>query len=407
MNKFLHWAASVSFISLLLVSCDSGSGGKPSMLEEINVTWKIDVDPLAAVYCKTSDLIDSNSIELIPLKTDSVNVLGRIDKVRFRNGKIVVADFNVSNSIFVFDSAGNFLNRIGNVGHGPGEYSRLSDFELNDSGIVLLADERRCEFYSLQGVFLREFSTSFYSFKFAAMPGNKYLFCPCYRENLNYFKSNDNFNFILTNSNGCVLSYGFPYNLNNINSETIPASESIASGQIIRGKNNYIAVGMMGNDTIYAGDKTGLFPFFALNFVNKKLPDTFFLSKGNFASKTFVYQNSATVDPQFFYSYDSLLAINYCYQNSLLAAVYNAKTGKTLNIRGLEIDCKGIPIQLPFLASDNDKIVSEFNMSTLYGIVYGKLGGYVKNVETDARIDYLLKTFTKNEFVITKFSLKS
>src|SRR5690606_8598239 len=65
---------------------------------------------------------------------------------------------NVQNFIFVYDLEGNFLNRIGGIGDGPGEYLEITDFTItNDDLVVFSNNSRKIIHYSSIGKFIKEF----------------------------------------------------------------------------------------------------------------------------------------------------------------------------------------------------------------------------------------------------------
>lgn len=75
--------------------------------------------------------------------TDS-SLIGKISKLEEFDNKLIILDSFIAKSIFVFDMDGHFLRRIGNLGEGPGEYSRISDFTIDrDNGNIYALDDNR------------------------------------------------------------------------------------------------------------------------------------------------------------------------------------------------------------------------------------------------------------------------
>ncbi len=69
-----------------------------------------------------------DSVYYIALETDKDNYIGHIDALLFTDSTIIIGDFNLTRSIFIFDHFGRFINKISNLGRGPQEFMSLLDF---------------------------------------------------------------------------------------------------------------------------------------------------------------------------------------------------------------------------------------------------------------------------------------
>lgn len=93
--------------------------------------------------CVTLDSVVSGRLKWIS-KIDYVNdryyVLGGVDR----------------GQLYVFDTNGNFLQNIGSIGHGPGEYVHASDFAIDTTNdrIAILVAPSKVLVYNLEGNFL-------------------------------------------------------------------------------------------------------------------------------------------------------------------------------------------------------------------------------------------------------------
>lgn len=93
--------------------------------------------------CVTLDSVVSGKLKWIS-KIDYVNdryyVLGGVDR----------------GQLYVFDTNGNFLQNIGSIGHGPGEYVHASDFAIDTTNdrIAILVAPSKVLVYNLEGNFL-------------------------------------------------------------------------------------------------------------------------------------------------------------------------------------------------------------------------------------------------------------
>lgn len=91
---------------------------------------------------KTSDLI--SEIDFVKLETNSSSHFGKIDQIMIYNNKIYILDsYPGPPSVFVFSIDGKFINKIMNVGNGPGEYLSADCFGIDkNKGLILLLDRQ-------------------------------------------------------------------------------------------------------------------------------------------------------------------------------------------------------------------------------------------------------------------------
>lgn len=77
--------------------------------------------------------------ELIPLETNSQNLMGNDLRVRMDSNKIYVMDIALRDGIQTFSKEGQFLGTLAVKGEGPNEIKGLQDFQINsDKGILVL-----------------------------------------------------------------------------------------------------------------------------------------------------------------------------------------------------------------------------------------------------------------------------
>ena len=89
----------------------------------------------------------ADTVEYIPLQTNEEITVGEVRKLLIRNGRMYIWD-RLSESVFCFDTSGNYLYRVHAQGQGPGEYGRTSDFSLdmNNGHICIFSDVDRAIF---------------------------------------------------------------------------------------------------------------------------------------------------------------------------------------------------------------------------------------------------------------------
>lgn len=171
----------------------------------------------------TIDLIDENtvlkysdicdSIRYVKLETRDDNLIGRIDKIIAAKDLLIVLDLAIAKRIFVFDRSGKFLNAIGEIGEGPGEYDFPSDMAYDayhDELLVLCHNKKSIMRFKLDGTFVKEIKTDC---GVAAIHVAGKDSCLLYLNNYTQKggKIND-YNILIIDENGNTISRLLPYN---------------------------------------------------------------------------------------------------------------------------------------------------------------------------------------------------
>lgn len=115
----------------------------------------------------------SESINYVKLETDSNCLLGKIKSphrdIVFSGNKVFVTD---NKNLYCFDSNGKFLNKIGYLGRGPGEYGDVARFTVMHElkKIAILSETRRSVFiYDYTGNFINRINVDFYPTNIASI----------------------------------------------------------------------------------------------------------------------------------------------------------------------------------------------------------------------------------------------
>lgn len=114
----------------------------------------------------------------IALQTSSEeDEISMVDKVIISGDKIYVAD-KMMKKLVVFDSNGIAIAKIGEKGHGPGEYIDISDFSLDEAGNLFLLDNRALNLlkYAPTGELVESRKLPFQTDAFQCLPEGKFLF---------------------------------------------------------------------------------------------------------------------------------------------------------------------------------------------------------------------------------------
>ena len=97
-------------------------------------------------------------VDFVRLETTEDCIIGDISHLFFVDNKIIVADQLTSQSIFVFDINGKFLNRVSHLGNGPHEYLDITDVDVTPSGLIVIKDNVKDKllFFEPNGKFVKE-----------------------------------------------------------------------------------------------------------------------------------------------------------------------------------------------------------------------------------------------------------
>lgn len=107
---------------------------------------------------KLSVLVES--VKIIPLETSSSCIIGSTNKVFVGDDYILVSSRSGrTDELILFSKEGKFLNKIGAVGKGPGEYSDIRQFSVFEDSLVVYVSpmrSRKVTKYGFDGSFLQE-----------------------------------------------------------------------------------------------------------------------------------------------------------------------------------------------------------------------------------------------------------
>jgi len=94
--------------------------------------------------------------EYISLETSEESIFGSIQKLIIHEDSYYILD-PISKKIFVFLKDGSFVRTIGNIGKGPGEYTHIEDFVIDEENgeIIILGFPSIIYIYDLEGNFVQ------------------------------------------------------------------------------------------------------------------------------------------------------------------------------------------------------------------------------------------------------------
>ncbi len=104
-------------------------------------------------------------VSFVKLETTEGNLIGGISQILFVKDKIIVVDSDVSKTITVYSESGKYLNNIGKLGQGPGEYSYLGHVTLTpDKSMVVIVDmgSGYLKYFGFDGSFVKSVKFPFW-----------------------------------------------------------------------------------------------------------------------------------------------------------------------------------------------------------------------------------------------------
>ncbi|TSA35987.1 MAG: 6-bladed beta-propeller [Porphyromonadaceae bacterium] len=147
---------SASVLLLLLTSCKDHEIQKPGKTRTIE--YNKDFYDYSCDYSKVVKHLD-----LIPLETNANCLIGEITQIIEKNSLYYIFDRSISQTLFIFDSVGNFVNKIHEKGKGPRETVKPMFMAMDEytNELVLCSNTPpKVLVYDALGIFKREIHVS-------------------------------------------------------------------------------------------------------------------------------------------------------------------------------------------------------------------------------------------------------
>lgn len=132
---------------LLLTGCRN----RATIITNADVeTIKMDI-----AHSENSFIEAVSSIEMIPIETDDIHILGsNVGFCLLSDGFLLYDRRNMK--VYRYSLDGHFLNEVGRRGNGPGEYLSLRSIQVIEDVIHIFSNPSTELLYSLDGVFIEE-----------------------------------------------------------------------------------------------------------------------------------------------------------------------------------------------------------------------------------------------------------
>lgn len=209
--------------------------------------------------------------KLIPLKhilleKTKAGLISSIDKIKVKNNIIYILDNTGLHYLYVFGINGNFIRKIGKRGKGPGEYSRLCDFDIDKNGNIYLYDRqhKKLLIYDSLGFFIKEKNLPFRADAFNLLNEGKYIFSVVKENNF----SGDHPKIVITDSLFFVKKSYFSYDEKFLDNK--------GNTNIFNECSKGLLYNKPVNDSIFLFDKEGvIIESYFIDFGPKALPEMY------------------------------------------------------------------------------------------------------------------------------------
>lgn len=283
-------------ISSLLFSSCNGSQGKNDTLTTLSVnteSFKKEIKS-SAVF---------SSVKCIPLETGEDFLIDKISKMARKNNHLYVAD---RLALYKFDLNGSFIAKIEKKGNGPGEYSSISDFEIDTDETVwiLSRNDKKLYKYTWNGTLEKEITLNYWAAKMQLISPSEACF---YIGNELNENNRHQLKIVDLNQNSITANHL------EINPQLAKYLHVNSNSHFCSNRNSGFYFYNLFDNTIYALSKNEILPAFQTDLFGKNIPTSFFdagyaniaeffqsLFKGNYAYGTAIFAEYKT---RYLYSY--------------------------------------------------------------------------------------------------------
>ncbi len=325
-----------------------------------------DFNDLKSSAIKSSGLIEETTI--VKLETKRESLISRPAKVKVLGERIFVLDSK--NGLLEFNIEGKFIQQIGSIGKGPGQYLNAGAFDIDENKQEIIVQDRRTLkifIYTLEGVFKSSKKADFFanSFVIDKLTGN--LVFDTYLKKQRKL-NNSTPSVIISNKKGEVL---------NTMLDTDPAvTMGYKSLYNLFANDTIVLFNQPFDNTIYKISKGEVGPFLNFKFKGKAIPSG--------ANQNIDFRAFKDKLKKEGYSYFTNNSGYFLVGNSLLfSAVVNGKRENLL------YDIKKDEVKL---------IVNDKKTSSFVGFLGAKIDAYGTTIVNYAQTDWFLnKEYYKSE----------
>lgn len=144
----------ILIVIILFAGCNQQVSKNKDVIN-INVD-EVEIDTRTAY----SDIFES--VELVRLEQTRQDMIGKIHDLQLIRDTIFIFDKMFAKCLFLYTREGEFINKVGAIGKGPGEYINPSSFFIDDANRAIYISDlqlKKVFMYNYDGTFLKEVKT--------------------------------------------------------------------------------------------------------------------------------------------------------------------------------------------------------------------------------------------------------
>ena len=294
----------------LFLSCKANIDEESSTTSEGAFTVKLDKDVSEYPEIKKVEILD-----IIQLETKEESLLGTISKVQQVDDQWFVSSMS---KLFVFNSRGEFIHTIGEIGNGPGEISEVMDFWIDSDQkqiVILDTSGRKIVIFNLNGEFQKEIGINSFPQGIAKSNSEFLLFL---NRSTSDFTLDESYDLAVLDKNGIVTSTFFP---------SSPEYKTWYLPNMLfyefEGKVNYLDYWQ---NQIYTWNEDELIPYIKIDFGDGKFPYEFTKSSEDYDEKKrdYRFMNGGVIESENYLYFD-------IYDKGEVAYIFYDKQNNNLN----------------------------------------------------------------------------
>lgn len=349
----------ILLFSVILISLLESCASKTNKIPDAEFI-EINVDPMSSKETKLSEIADR--IRYVKLETNPECLIGNARSMRFYQDRILVYE---SNTILCFDEDGSYKFKINKKGKGPGEYTAINDYLINDlTKTIEILDSRGRKIlrFDIDGKFIEEIVIDMIPNRFAVNDSSSYYYYTMGADL--YDREEYSYNLIRVKKDGqTVISKHFKQ------TENMTYYQNSSFSKF----NDVLTFSYNHFDTIYSINKTGeIKPMFFINFGDKNneiIKELGTINRDNRTKRFEIQSNKnyigglssvSSSDLFLFFKYSVTEEVNQemkYRQGYINEILYSKKTDKYFNIKKSIInDMDGIPLSIPLKVINNELV---------------------------------------------------
>jgi hypothetical protein len=260
MNRF--WLPFLYTLFILIYSCSTD--------DSISNSDTIEIIKIDENYINTLHL-DSiiNSYSIIPLETNSESEIATISRIEYFNERFYISDRD-ANNLLVFDTNGKLIFKIPSVGRGPDGFYVISSFKIGrNHEVYVLSGDRGIVSFDSTGRYLGTLKFQISpevvtgAFTALALTGDGEFILWNGSTGINKHNYHDAFYAYRISEMGQIVDNYLPIKF------PFWGTHTIFYGK----EGNYLMQGLVGNDTIYRADISGINPAYIVDFGPNRIPE--------------------------------------------------------------------------------------------------------------------------------------